>query len=96
MIVVLATLAALACVTGSAPDFAGAETYSASNTAQFAEAVAKANANSGANTIKLAAGGYQPESVVRLTNTSGTLTIEGPTTEAATFNACRLSSRTFR
>ena len=82
----LATLVALACVSGVAPDFAGAETYPVSNTAQFAEAVAKANANSGPNTIKLAAGGYQPESVVRLTNTSGTLTIEGPTTEAATFN----------
>ena len=83
---VLATLVALACVTGGAAGSAGAETYSVSNTAQFAEAVAKANANPGPNTIKLAAGGYQPESVVRLTNTSGTLTIEGPTSEAATFN----------
>jgi hypothetical protein len=84
VVATLAALVALACVSSGAPDFAGAETFSVSNTVQFVEAVAKANANSQANTIKLAAGGYLPDAVVTLTNTSGTQTIEGPTTEAAT------------
>ncbi len=57
---------------------ASAETYSASSTAQFEEAVSKANANPGANTIVLAAGSYLPGATITLTNTSGLQTIEGP------------------
>jgi len=57
---------------------AAAETYKVHETAEFVAAVAKANANSSANTIVLAAGTYGPEKTVTFTNTSGPLTIEGP------------------
>jgi hypothetical protein len=57
---------------------ASAETYSASNATQFAEAVSKANANPGANTIVLSGGSYVPLSTVAFTNTTGLQTVEGP------------------
>ncbi len=57
---------------------AGAATYSAKTTAEFVADVGKANASSEASTIVLAAGAYQPAKTVRLTNTTGPLTIEGP------------------
>ena len=58
---------------------AAAETYHASTTAQFVEAVTKANANPGANTIVLTAGAYLPEKTQTFTNTGGVQTVEGPT-----------------
>jgi streptogramin lyase len=58
---------------------ASAETYKVKSTAEFVEAVAKANVNSGANTIVLASGAYLPEQTVTFTNTSGLQTVEGPT-----------------
>jgi HYR domain len=61
-------------LTGSA----SAETYTASNTTQLEEAVAKANATTGANTIVLSGGGYLPLTTLRFTNTTGLQTIEGP------------------
>jgi hypothetical protein len=63
---------------GASP--ADGETYKASNTEQFAAAVAEANANKGANTIVLAGRIYLPQATLTLTNTTGPLTIEGPTT----------------
>src|SRR5262249_2781341 len=57
---------------------ASAETYSAGNTTQFVEAVSKANANPGANTIILTGGSYGPLSTLRFTNTTGLQTVEGP------------------
>lgn len=57
---------------------ASAETYKVKSTAEFVEAVAKANANSGANTIVLASGAYLPEQTVTFTNTTGLQTVEGP------------------
>ncbi len=57
---------------------ASAETYTASNTAQFVEAVSKANANPGANTIVLAGGVYLPTATLTFTNTTGLQTVEGP------------------
>jgi streptogramin lyase len=66
---------------------ASAETYKASNTEQFVEAVSKANANSGPNTILLTSGGYTPKATVVLTNTTGLQTIEGsPSAPATTIN----------
>jgi hypothetical protein len=62
---------------------ASAETYHASNTEQFEEAVTKANANTGANTIVLTAGPYLPGATVTFTNTTGLLTIEGPAASIA-------------
>src|SRR5262249_34796807 len=59
---------------------ARAETYLASNTAQLVEAVGKANANLGANTIKLAGATYLPTATLTFTNTTGVQTVEGPTT----------------
>jgi hypothetical protein len=59
---------------------AGAATFPAGNTAQLEEAVSKANATSGANTIVLSAGAYLPITTLTLTNTSGLQTIEGTTT----------------
>ncbi len=58
---------------------ASAATYSVKNTTELEEAVVKANANSGANTIVLAGGSYVPKKTLALTNTSGVQTIEGPT-----------------
>ena len=57
---------------------ASAETYKVKSTAEFVEAVAKANATSGANTIVLASGAYLPEGTVTFTNTTGLQTVEGP------------------
>jgi hypothetical protein len=57
---------------------ASAETYKASSTEQFVEAVSKANANPGANTIVLASGGYLPKATVTFANTTGLQTVEGP------------------
>ena len=68
-------LAALGLLLASA---ASAETCNASSTAEFAACVTKTNAASGASTIVLAAGIYQPEKTVTFTNTSGTVTVEGP------------------
>jgi len=56
-----------------------AETYKVSNTQQFVEAVGKANANPGANTIVLASGAYLPSATQTFTNTTGVQTVEGPT-----------------
>jgi hypothetical protein len=61
-------------LTGSA----SAETFTASNTTQLEEAVVKANATTGANTIVLSGGSYLPLTTLRFKNTSGLLTIEGP------------------
>jgi len=58
---------------------ASAGTYVASSTTQFVEAVSKANANPGANTIVLSGGVYLPTSTLTFTNTSGLQTVEGPT-----------------
>jgi hypothetical protein len=44
------------------------------------EAVTKANAEPGANTIQLAAGTYLPTTTLTFTNTTGVQTVEGPTT----------------
>ena len=68
-------LAALGLLVASA---ASAETCSASSTAEFAACVTKTNAAVGASTIVLAGGIYQPEKTVSFTNTSGTVTVEGP------------------
>jgi len=64
---------------------ASAETYvvkggeeSLKGTEEFVAAVAKANANPGANKIILGSGGYLPAKALTLSNTSGQLTIEGP------------------
>src|SRR5215831_291275 len=59
---------------------AQAETYKVTNTTQLTEAVSKANANPGANTIQLAGGAYAPLETLTLTNTTGVQTVEGPTT----------------
>jgi hypothetical protein len=59
---------------------ARAETFKASNTAQLVEAVSKANANPGANTIQLAGATYLPTATLTFTNTTGVQTVEGPTT----------------
>jgi hypothetical protein len=61
-------------LTGSA----SAETFTASNTTQLEEAVAKANATTGANTIVLSGGSYLPLTTLRFKNTTGLQTIEGP------------------
>jgi hypothetical protein len=58
---------------------ASANTYTASNTAEFETAIASANANPGANTIELATGVYSPRKKVTFTNKGGTLTIVGAT-----------------
>jgi hypothetical protein len=63
---------------------ATAATFSATNTATLLTAISDANATSGSNTITLAAGIYGPTSTVNLTNTSGTTTIEGPSTGVGT------------
>ena len=58
---------------------ASAETYNVSTTLQFEEAVSKANASAVANTIVLKGGvAYLPTTTETFTNTSGLLTIEGP------------------
>jgi hypothetical protein len=63
---------------------ASAETYSVKNTAELTAAVAKANANTGTNKIVLEGGSYTPLKSLVLTNTSGALTIEGPSGSSAT------------
>jgi hypothetical protein len=59
-----------------------AATFNVSNTVQLEEAVSKANANSQANTIVVAAGNYTPEgepaSTLDLKDKSGLQVIEGP------------------
>ena len=74
--------AALVVVGVSLSVFAGAasaETYNANSTAQLEEAVSKANANVGANTIALKGGvEYLPEKALKFTNTSGLQTVEAP------------------
>jgi phosphodiesterase/alkaline phosphatase D-like protein len=58
---------------------ASAETYSVKTTAELTAAVAKANANTETNKIVLEGGSYTPVKSLVLKNTSGALTIEGPT-----------------
>ncbi len=57
---------------------ASAETFNASSTSQLVEAVSKANATPGANTIVLTGGAYLPTATLTFTNTSGVQTVEGP------------------
>jgi hypothetical protein len=57
---------------------ASAETYKVKSTAEFTAAVAKANANPGANTIAVASGVYLPTKPLTFTNTGGLQTVEGP------------------
>ena len=57
---------------------ASAETYNVKSTAEFTAAVAKANANPGANTIVVASGVYLPTKSLTFTNTGGLQTVEGP------------------
>src|ERR1700685_2983710 len=62
---------------------ASAATFNVSNATQFEEAVTKANANTEANTIVLAAGDYVPTATQFFTNTSGVQTVEGPSSGAS-------------
>ncbi len=57
---------------------ASAETFHAGSTTEFVSDVGKANAAAGPTTIVLAAGIYSPTTPVTVTNTSATLTVEGP------------------
>ncbi len=64
---------------------AGAETYvvkggenSLTAAKELESALAKANANAGANTIVLGSGGYEPTEPLKIVNKTGLLTIEGP------------------
>jgi hypothetical protein len=57
-----------------------ATTISVTNTSQLAAAINTANATSGATTIDLAPGNYNPGATQTFTNTSGTITLQGSTT----------------
>src|SRR5262249_23807236 len=86
-----ASLAALAGFSAFAAPPARAGTCQAKSTEQLVGCVAPANATPGANTIVLAAGTYLPESTLTFRNTSGPITLEGPTgINAAKLEAAKL------
>ena len=74
----LAALAGFSGFSAVAAPPAKAETCEAASTEQLVSCVAKVNANPGANKIVMAAGIYLPEATLRLKNTTGPTTLEGP------------------
>ena len=72
---IAAAVVGLGCQAG----IADAKTFTATDTASLVTAVQDANSTSGANTIVLAGVTYAPKSLLELTNTTGAITIEGPT-----------------
>src|SRR6516162_9306874 len=74
----LAALAGFSGFSAVAAPPAKAETCEATSTEQLVSCVAKVNASPGANKIVMAAGIYLPEATLRLKNTTGPTTLEGP------------------